>query len=405
MSFELESRGYQRDAVGELRVAVREYSSAVYVLPTGGGKTHVAAMVARLASKRDASVMFLVHRRELVRQAISTLRRAVPGMSIGVEAAGWPSMPWARLQVGSFPTVIKRPWLAEQMVIKLLIVDEAHHCRAASWEQVIGFWPEAKRIGLTATPERLDGKGLLPHFATMVIGPSIPELVVAGHLAPCRVVRISLDDKLKNFKRNRTGEIMGKDQAELLSSAPVIAAGASSYLRYAKGRRALFFGINRIHSERVCEQLRSAGVRAAHLDGLDTNARRDRVLRQFATGGLDLLGNCDLFSEGLDVPECDCVILGAPTRSVTRYLQAAGRGMRPGPGKVLLVIDAAGISHDLGPAGRGARMVTRRGRSRKRTREIQAEAPNMRPMRDRFLWTQVYELRLCFGPTTRRGGA
>ena len=348
MSSDVQARRYQADAVPLLRAAVREHGSVVYVLPTGAGKTHVAAMVARLAAKRDSRVMFLVHRRELVRQAVATLRRAVPGMSIGIEAAGWPSMPWAMLLVGSIPTVVKRPWLADQLAsVRLLIIDEAHHCRAASWEKVIGMWPLAKRIGLTATPERLDSKGVGQHFGTMVVGPSIPELVLAGHLAPTRVIRIPLKVQLEGIRRNRTGEIRAADQARIITGK-VVAACADSYMTYARGRRAIFFGINRMHSERVCEQLRARGVSAAHLDGDDPHPRRDRVLREFGTGGVSFLGNCDLVSEGLDVPECDCVILGAPTRSITRYLQAAGRGMRPGPDKELLVIDAAGISHDLG---------------------------------------------------------
>lgn len=346
LSSDIKSRAYQIDAVPKLRSAVIDHGSVVYVLPTGGGKTHVAGMLARLAARKDNSVMFLVHRRELVTQALDTLRRSVPGMSIGVEANGWPSMPWAMLQVGMVQSIVRRPHVLSRSP-KMIIVDECHHARAATWAKVLQAWPEATRVGLTATPERLDGQGLGEFFAHMVEGPTIPELVDDGYLAPMHVQRLPLDVKMTGFKRNRRGEIAKPEQARAVTGRTV-AAAAAAYCKYAPGRRAIFFGINRAHSERVCEDLRARGVAASHVDGDDHTARRDRVMRSFATGGINVLGNCDLVSEGLDVPECDCVILGAPTTSVTRYLQAAGRGRRPMPGKIALLLDLVGISHDLG---------------------------------------------------------
>ena len=85
-----------------------------------------------------------------------------------------------------------------------------------------------------------------------------------------------------------------------------------------------------------------------HVDGDDPPARRDRIMQELRTGGLDLVGNCDLISEGFDAPRCDVAILGSPTRSVTNYLQRAGRAMRPREGKTALILDLAGISHELG---------------------------------------------------------
>ena len=112
-----------------------------------------------------------------------------------------------------------------------------------------------------------------------------------------------------------------------------------------------------------CAQgLRARGVRAEHVDGDDPPARRDRIMLEFKTGGIDVVGNCDIISEGFDAPTCEAVLLGAPTRSVTRYLQQAGRAMRPGEGKTALVLDLAGISHELGVARRGYAGMEFRGR-------------------------------------------
>ena len=155
-------REYQQDAVHELRAAIQRHGSAVYCLPTGGGKTVVAGEIARLAAEKGSRTFFLVHRRELVKQAVDTLLEAVPGVSIGVECPGWPQMPWAPLQVGMVQSVARRQRVAKP---DLVIIDEAHHARAKTWETVLGRWPDARRIGLTATPQRLDGKGLGEHFS------------------------------------------------------------------------------------------------------------------------------------------------------------------------------------------------------------------------------------------------
>ena len=154
-------RDYQLQAVDELRDAVNRHHSAVYMLPTGAGKTVVAGEISRLAAAKQTQTVLLVHRRELVRQAVDTLAEACPGLTIGVEAAGWPSIPWATLQVGMVQSISRRKFSINPGIV---MVDEAHHARAATWEKVLQRWPNAMLIGLTATPERLDGKGLDEFF-------------------------------------------------------------------------------------------------------------------------------------------------------------------------------------------------------------------------------------------------
>ena len=337
---------FQAAAVPEIRAAVGRSGSVVYQLPTGGGKTIVAAELARLAAKKGKVTLLLVHRRELVAQAINTLAEACPGLSVGVEANGWPAQPWAQLQVGMVQSIVRRKHVTTP---DLVIVDEAHHARAQTWERVLNRWPKAARVGLTATPQRLDGKGLYAHFKEMVTGPSIAELVAGEFLAPCRTVRLPAEFMLdlRDVRRDRHGDYRSDDVRSKITDK-VIASAAASYLRYAKGRRAIFFGITTDHSKAVMERLRGLGVRAEHVDGTDSMARRDRVMGALRDGGVDVVGNCDLISEGFDAPGCDCILMGAPTRSVTRYLQCAGRAMRYVPGKVALFVDLTGISHHLG---------------------------------------------------------
>ena len=338
-------RTYQSQAVVDLRAAIRKHGSAVYVLPTGGGKTVVAGMIAQGVTERGGQIMLVVHRRELVGQALRTLNAALPGLPVGVEAPGWPSMPWAPLQVGMVQSLVRRDYVAK-MRPAVIVWDEAHHVRASTWEKAIGWWPDVPRIGLTATPERLDGKGLGAHFGAMVMGPTIQELVSDGWLAPCRTLTIPVSIDLDGLRRNSSGEY-GQEVASRITDS-VVADAADAYLRYAPGRRAIFFGENRDHSRRVMARLQAKGVRAAHVDGDDHASRRDRVMGEFRDGAIDVVGNCDLISEGFDAPACDAVMLGKHTKSVTRYLQQAGRAMRPGIGKEALILDLAGISHELG---------------------------------------------------------
>ena len=209
--------------------------------------------------------MFLVHRRELVRQAVDTLTEAIPDVDIGVEAAGWPSKPWAPLQVGSIQSLARRTFRGR---FRVVFVDEAHHCRAPTWEKVLDYWPDAWRIGLTATPERSDGKGLGQHFDVIVEGPSIRELVDGRYLAPTKTLTVPTSLKPSDARTDRHGEYRQKDLAEQVTPK-YVAEAASAYLRYAAGRRAIFFGIHRQHSRDVCADLRSRGVRAEHVDGDD----------------------------------------------------------------------------------------------------------------------------------------
>ena len=336
---------FQAAAVPKLRAAVTKHGSAVYVLPTGGGKTVVAGEIARGAAAKGTRTLFLVHRRELLYQAAATMRAAVPGnVMIGLQAAGEPELGWAQIQIGMVQTIARRRHVDRP---GLVILDEAHHVRAATWEKVLARWPGVPLIGLTATPERLDGKGLGDAFACMVEGPSMRDLIDRGRLAPVRVLQVPEGRIDAAGLRARRGDYRDADLDERVTGKVIAAAGAA-YMRYAAGRSGIFFGVNRRHSMAVAEDLRSRGVKAEHVDGTDHRAHRDRIMQDFRDREIDVVCNVDLISEGFDAPSCDCVMLGRLTLSITRYLQAAGRCMRYQPGKTGLVLDLAGTSHELG---------------------------------------------------------
>ena len=336
-------RPYQTEAIDLIRIALRKHRSVVYVLPTGAGKTVIAAEIARRGHERGSKTLFLVHRRELVDQARQTLREACPEVKVAVEAAGHPSDSEAHLHVGMVQSLVRREDYLDPQIVE---VDEAHHARAKTWEKVLARWPKARRIGFTATPERKDRKGLGKHFKSMIMGPSVRKLVDQGFLAPSQVMRLPLFD-LKRFKKDANGDY-NRLQVSNSISEKIIAEAASIYTRYFEGKQTIFFGVNRQHSRDVAERLRDSGVIAQHIDALDLLKVRKETIDSFRTGDIQVLCNVGLIDEGFDAPSCEVVMIGYPTRSIVRYLQMCGRMMRPGPNKTGMAADLGGTSHELG---------------------------------------------------------
>ena len=261
-----------------------------------------------------------------------------------MEAPGYASVPWAPLQVGSVFTLARRENVKRPA---LIFVDECHHARAATWETVMNRWPGVPRIGLTATPQRLDGKGLGQHFAAMVLGPSVKQMEVDGYLAPMKVLRIPTSMTRKGMRKNKNGEFQKKDMRERIDDR-MVGDAVAAYLQYTPDRKAIFFGVHRDHSRRVADRFNERGIRAEHVDGNDHTARRKRVMEEFRHGNIDVVCNVALIDEGFDAPSCDAVIDASWTTSVVRYLQRAGRAKRPAPNKVATLLDLVGNSYELG---------------------------------------------------------
>ena len=200
---------------------------------------------------------------------------------------------------------------------------------------MIQRWPRVHKVGLTATPERLDGKGLGLDFERLIQGPDTPALIRDGFLAPIDTLRVTAAFAAAARKASDGGRVRVADAADL-------------YDRYAPGRRCIYFGLRRARSEAVVEAVRALGYNAAHVEGDSDPDYRDRTMAGFRSGAIDFVGNVDIISEGFDAPACDTILFDLPTRSLTRYLQAVGRAMRPGPGKRALLIDASGCSRWLG---------------------------------------------------------
>ena len=330
-------RAYQQSAVAEVRAAFGARRRRVlFVLPTGGGKTVVFAHVASGAAARGRRVVIVVHRRELLRQASRALANA--GVAHGLIAAGTPETA-ASVQVASVDTLVRR--LDRVGLFDLVVIDEAHHAVAGTWVRMLEAFPEAFVLGVTATPERLDGRGLGGVFDAMVSGPSVADLTAAGWLVPAKVYAPPARIDLSGIRR-RGGDYAVEELAEAMSDRVLVGNAVEHYRSLAAGVPAVAFCVNVAHSRLVADRFAAAGVRAAHVDGQTAEAERDRLIAALASGEIQVLSNCGLISEGVDVPALGAAILLRPTRSLGLYLQMVGRALRPAAGKVrALILDHA----------------------------------------------------------------
>jgi superfamily II DNA or RNA helicase len=344
-------RPYQQDAIARLRAAYAAGARApLLVMPTGAGKTVVFAHVCASILARGRTALVLVHRRELIRQASAKLHAA--GVAHGIIAPGF-TPTRDPIQVASVQTLQRRLANLPLQHVDLIVIDEAHHASAGSWHRIVSALRNARLLGVTATPERLDGKGLGTHaggpFDVIVEGPSIADLVRDGYLVPTEIYAPADAPDLSRT-RVRAGDWARDDLERLLDRPQIVGCAVEHYGRLCPGQPAIAFCVSVRHAHDVAAGFRAAGWRAAAVDGAMGTAERDRSIAGLADGSVQVLTSCDLISEGLDVPAVSAVILLRPTMSLVLHMQQIGRGMRPADGKQsLIVLDHAGnvLRHGL----------------------------------------------------------
>jgi superfamily II DNA or RNA helicase len=314
-------RPHQARAMGEMRVAARAGKRGVLVvMPTGGGKTCLAAHAVASHIAKGGRVVWFAHRRELVRQAADTLRAfELPVGADGLNAS-------APVQVLSVQGSLMK---GEVPPGSLCVFDEAHHFAGDQWKTLMHAYPDSIRLGLTATPERKDGRGLgaAGLFDHLVTAAQISELVAAGFLVPCEVRGPA--------RKLKTGQ---------LAQSPV-----DAYRKHAAGSRAVVFCHSVKASHDAAETFREAGFAAAAIDGTTEGDFRDDILKRFASGRLDVVCNMQVLTEGWDCPPAETCILARGCGSVGLYLQMVGRVLRAHPGKSrALLLDLRGVVHAQG---------------------------------------------------------
>lgn len=375
-------RLYQLKAIDDLRAAYRAgHRAPVLVAPTGSGKTHTAAVIIRDALAKGRTVWFLAHLREILDATSAKL--TAERIEHGFIMAGRPDAPDLPVQVVMVQTAARR--LGRYPQPDLIVIDECHLAVANTYQRVITDAGRPYLLGLTATPVRLDGRGLGEMFDVIVPSCTTAELIGQQLLVPIRYFAPSRPD-LKGV-RLVAGEYVQGLLADRMNRPSITGDAIEHYRRLAHGRPAVAFATSIKHAHDVADQFCQAGYRAVAIGGHTPETKRREALHGLNAGDLDVVVNCQLWVAGVDAPGIGAVILLAPTKSLTKYLQSIGRGMRIAAGKrELIVLDHAGNAFEHGLPTE-PRDWTLEG-ARKRHREPGEDVPTVRQCAQCFY---VYE--------------
>ncbi len=373
-------RPYQSQAIAAVRSRLESgVKRLVLVLATGGGKTVVAAHIVASAVARGTHVLFVAHRRELIKQSWTKLvRNGIHPKDIGVIMAAVPTGPlpvaldmslsdaelWARyarrlpnaqVQVASLDSIRNKA----KPVARLVIVDECHRSVSKSYVDLLAYYCNSVVIGLTATPYRADNRGLGEEvtsgdrtwslFQDLVVVASPRLLIQEGFLVEPRVFTVPAEE-LPDISRVK---IRGGDyDPEQLSAAvdrdPLVGSVITHWEKHARGVRTVVFPVSIAHSHHVVERFVAAGVAAEHLDGSTPTSQRDAILARLERGETLVVSSVGVLCEGWDQPSVKCCALLRPTQSTGLYLQMAGRILRPWHGQRAVILDHSGCTLDHG---------------------------------------------------------
>lgn len=331
-------RDYQQDLIDKARVALRRSKRVLIQAPTGAGKTALAATMMKSAAEKQIPSLFIVHRRELLEQTAATLDKV--GTKYSFCAADEPFNPYAPVLLCLIDTLKNR--LDKLFARRFIFWDEAHHAAAAGWSKVAKHFEGAYHVGLSATPERLDGKGLNGQFDELIPGPKVKWLIENGYL--CRYKAYAPMTPNMDGVRQVGGDYDKAQLDAILDGKQVLSDIVKHYKRLTPGKRAVAFVHKVERSEQLAAEFIVNGVRAASLDGTTDKTIRRNIIKAYRDGDIDVLVNVDLFGEGFDLPAMEVVITARPTMSLSLAMQQMGRVLRPSDGKEFAtILDCAGV--------------------------------------------------------------
>lgn len=332
----MELRTYQTNIIKEIKRNLLKYKKICIQAPCGSGKSVILAKIINDTTAKGNRVLFLVHRKELIEQIHNTLK--LFNVNFDLVDLYMVQTACRRLEKMERPTVI--------------ITDENHHCLAASYVKIYKYFDDAFLLGFTATPIRLNGEGLEEIYNYMVLGPKIDWLIENKYLAPYKMYSIKLADT-KDL-HIRAGEYKKNEVKELMESNTIYGETIRNYLRLASGKKTIAYCSSIASSIETANQFNENNISAKHLDGNTPKNERAEAIQDFRDGKITVLTNVDLFGEGFDVPDCECVILLRPTKSLSLYIQQSMRSMRYKEAKTAIIIDHVGncFEHGLPDADR-----------------------------------------------------
>lgn len=334
----MELRPYQKEA----KEAVFEQwengtRRTLLVLPTGCGKTIVFAKITEDCVSHGDRVLILAHRGELLDQAADKIAKAT-GLGCATEKAEQSCLgSWFRITVGSVQSLMRETRLSRfpEDYFNTIIIDEAHHCISDSYQRVLHHFPEAKVLGVTATPDRGDMKNLGQVFESLAYEYTLPKAIKEGYLSPIKAVTIPLQVDLTGVGI-QSGDFKAGDLSTALD--PYLERIAEEMEKYCREKKTVVFLPLVKTSQKFRDILNAHGFRAAEVNGESQD--RAVILEDYAKGRYNVLCNSMLLTEGWDCPDVDCIVVLRPTKVRSLYCQMVGRGTRLAPGKDhLLLLD------------------------------------------------------------------
>ena len=352
-------REHQIEAKGKIFDAWDKYDSVMLQMPTGTGKTYLFTSIvndllaAYKEAHRDIHILVVAHRMELLDQISATLTRF--GISHGFIQGEREQHLWKRVQVASIMSLLTERNYYNTLRLKFdyIIVDEAHHSLADTYIKLFELFPEAKKLGVTATPWRLNHESFLSLYQTLIVSPQISWFISNNLLADFDYVSIKPDSDIQRLVDRSevadTGDFVNADLDNTFNNQRIRSKVYESYKRFADGRKGIIYAINKLHASKIAELYSSHGINAVAIDCDTPKDERKELISKFKTGEITVLVNVEIFTEGFDCPDVSFIQLARPTKSLALYLQQVGRGLRIVEGKEkTIIIDNVGLYNYFG---------------------------------------------------------
>ncbi len=345
-------RPYQTESVNALLKAIHSKTNTILQLPTGTGKTTVIAELIKQwkSTIPNSRALIIVHRIELVDQMIDRFIQF--GIIAGKIQSGEKVNLEFQIQLGLIQSL--RNDGRKPATVSLIIIDEAHHITANTYQNLIQYYDENKPVilGITATPSRLDGAPLGKTFNQLLQYGQINDFVSNGYLAPMKHYATGAPS-LKQINVKNTGDYDEKELEIEMSKDLVMADLIKGYEQHAKGKKTIVFAVNTNHASLIADRYKKKGYSAVSIDYKTDPKTRNELVEKFKSGEIQILCNVNLFTEGFDCPDVEVVQLARPTKSLNLYLQMVGRGMRIFPGKEFgIILDNAKLWEEHGLSSR-----------------------------------------------------
>lgn len=320
-------RDYQLELIDGVYNSLRKRNKRIMVVsPAGSGKTVTMSEIARRATDKKNRVLFVVHRIEIVQQARQTFIANDVDMNY--------------CEVGMIQTISNKVKKDNVKKPTTILIDEAHHSLSKTYIDILDAFPDAVVLGFTATPTRLSNKGFTEVFTDLILGKSVKWLIDNKRLAPFKYYSVKLmnDD---NLKHNSTGDY-SNESITLAMQPQIYGDVVENYRKFADNKKTIIYTHNVQSSIEVADKFNQHGYKALQVDGKTKKQEREAAMQMFREGKVQILVNAELYGEGVDVPDCQCVILLRPTESLTLFIQQTMRAMRYQPNKEAIIIDHVG---------------------------------------------------------------